>query len=51
MKVIECSACAYPESFVRGVQRLFFFQFDEGRKKDPDTTISGPSSACQRNAI
>ena len=27
-----------------------FFQFDEGRK-DTDTTISGPSTARQRNAI
>ena len=26
------------------------FQFDDGRK-DPNTTISGPSSARQRNAI
>ena len=28
----------------------FDFLVDEG-KKDPDTTISGPSSARQRNAI
>ena len=26
------------------------FYVDEGRE-DPNTTISGPSSACQRNAI
>ena len=29
---------------------LLFFQFDEGRK-NPNTTISGQSSARQRNAI
>ena len=38
-----------------GVQLWCFFlfclfQFDEGRK-DPNTTISWPSKACQRNAI
>ena len=48
-------ACAGPESFVRGGPTLtrFFcccFLVDEGRK-DPNTTISGPSSARQRNAI
>ena len=47
-------ACADPESFVRGGLTLtrFFccFLVDEGRK-DPNTTISGPSSARQRNAI
>ena len=29
---------------------VFFFIVDEGWE-DPNTTISGPSSACQRNAI
>ena len=29
---------------------LFFFLVNEGRD-DPNTTISGPTSACQRNAI
>ena len=28
----------------------FFFLVNEGRD-DPNTTISGPTSACQRNAI
>ena len=39
-------SCADPESFVRGGPTLttFFFKFDEGRK-DPNTTISRPSSA------
>ena len=47
--------CADPESFVRGGPLLTFFFFfvlfflDEGRK-DHNTTISGPSSARQRNA-
>ena len=48
-------ACADPESFVRGGSTLttffsFLFYFDEGRK-DPNTTISGSSTARQRNAI
>ena len=41
------------ESFVRGGQTLttfLFFLVDEGRE-DPSTTIRGPSSARQRNAI
>ena len=44
--------CEDPESFVRGGPTLtaFFFQFDEGRM-DPNTTIRGPSMACQRNTI
>ena len=29
---------------------FFFFKFDEGNK-DPNTTISGPSTGRQRNAI
>ena len=53
------SICAGPESFVRDGPTLktfffssFFFLFlvDEGRE-DPSTTISGPSTARQRNAI
>ena len=44
--------CTDLDSFVGG-QTLTGFLFclvDEGRK-DPNTTISGPSSARQRNAI
>ena len=35
-----------------GVQldKVFFVKFDE-RRKDPNTTISGPSTARQRNAF
>ena len=44
-------ACADQENFVRGGPTLtFFFIVDEGWE-DPNTTISGPSSARQRNAI
>ena len=48
-------ACADPESFLgvffrRGPILTTFFLVDEGRE-DPNTTISGPSSARQRNAI
>ena len=41
-----------PESFVRGDPTLttFVFKVDEGRE-DPSPTLSGPSSARQRNAI
>ena len=46
--VIACP-CADPESFVRGSPTLTRF-CSEGRE-DPSTTISGPSSARQRNAI
>ena len=47
----HCS-CADPESFVRGGPTLTgFFLVDEGGGEDPSTTISGPSSARQRNAI
>ena len=49
--------CADPESFVRGGPNLmfsffsfFFFLAVEGLD-DPNITINGPSSACQRNAI
>ena len=52
-------ACADPESFVRWVQlQLFIFVFfflmrggGGGGGKDSNTTISGPSTARQRNAI
>ena len=47
--------CGDPESFFRGGPTLtiFFIYFllvEEGRG-DPSTTISGPSSAHQQNAI
>ena len=43
-------SCADPESFARGGPTLIIFLVYEGRN-DPNTTISGPSSAHQRNAI
>ena len=44
-------SCADPGIFVRGGPNLtMFFLVDEGRE-GPKTTISGPSSACQQNAI
>ena len=48
----EASPCADPESFVRGGPTFttFFFKLMRGRE-DPNTTINGPSSARQRNAI
>ena len=55
--LLVCSlikTCADPESFVRAGPTLTFFLFvflvDEGGE-EPNTTISGPSSARQRNAI
>ena len=46
--------CADPKSLFRGVPNLITFFFlllhGEGRK-DPNTTISGPSTARQRYAI
>ena len=49
--------CMDPESYARGGPTLtaffyfiFFLLVDEGRK-DPNTSISGPSSARQQNAI
>ena len=47
--------CADPESFFRRGPTLttfFLFRFlvDEGRE-DSNTTLSGPSSACQQYAI
>ena len=46
------NSCAYPESFVRGdpTLKMFVFKVDEGRE-DLSPTLSGPSSARQRNAI
>ena len=47
---IRCT-CADKESFVQLLSRFFFLiLIDEGRES-PHTTISGPSSARQRNAI
>ena len=47
--------CAYPSGFVRGGPTLtafFFYLVEEGREDTITTTcISGPLSACQRNAI
>ena len=44
--------CADPESFVKGDPTLttFVFKVDRGRE-DPSPTLSGPSSARQRNAF
>ena len=50
---ISVGTCGDPESFCqRGSNSDVFVDvfFDEGRK-DPDTTINWPSSACQRNAV
>ena len=48
---IAYASCADPENFVRGGPALTtFFLVYEGRE-DPNTTISGPLSARQRNAI
>ena len=53
----NCTICMRgSRKFVRGGPLLttffffFFFQLDEGRK-DPNTTISGPLTARQQNAI
>ena len=53
--VNNTDSCADPESFVRGgptdnVSLLLFFLVDEGRK-DPNTTINGPTLARQQNTI
>ena len=50
--LINGKSCADPESFVRGgpTWTTFFLLDDEGRE-DPSTTISGPLSAHQGNAI
>ena len=42
--------CADPESLSEGANFDGFFLFDEGRE-DPNNTISGQSSAHQRNTI
>ena len=48
---VSGSPCADLQSFVRvGSTLTTLFLVDEGRE-DPRTTISGPSSARQRNAI
>ena len=47
---IFACACPDPESFVNGGPTLTFFFVDKGRE-DPNTTIIGPSSAGQLNAI
>ena len=39
-----------PESFARGGPTLKTFLVEEGTE-DPNTTKSGPLSACQQNAI
>ena len=50
--VQRCVIGADPERFFRGGPALtsLFFVVDEGRE-DSNTTICGPSSARQRNAI
>ena len=52
VQVRRLVSCTDPESFVREGPTLtsfflFVFLVDEGRE-DPNTSISGPSSACQR---
>ena len=44
-------ACADPESFVRGGPTLTLFFLVDEERKDPNTTISGQSSARKQNAI
>ena len=46
------NTCVDPDCFTRGgpiLTTLFIFLDD--RREDPNTTISGPSSACQQNTI
>ena len=50
IQLFEVQPCADPESYARGGPTLTFFLVDEGRE-DQNTTIGGPSSARQRNAI
>ena len=52
IQLFEVQPCADPESYVRGgpTLTLTFFLLNEGRE-DQNTTIGGPSSARQRNAI
>ena len=51
-KLTERNACADPESFFSegSYSGNIFFLVDEGRE-DQNTTISGPASVCQRNAL
>ena len=49
IQLFEVQPCADPESYVRGGPTLTFL-VDEVRE-DQNTTIGGPSSAHQRNAI
>ena len=49
-EVLQQTSCADPERFVRRGPTLTRFLVDEGGG-DPNTTISGPTSARQRNAI
>ena len=48
-EVLQQTSCADPEGFVRKGSNFDAFLVDEGG--DPNTTISGPTSARQRNAI
>ena len=48
--IFASQACADPEFCQRASNFDYFFLVDEGRE-DPNTTISGPSLARQRNAI
>ena len=51
-KIYDKDTCADPESFVRGGPTLTtFFSLVYEERAYPDTTISGPSPAHQRNAI
>ena len=43
--------CADPERFVIGGSNFDNVFFNDEGRKDPNTTISGPSSARQQNAI
>ena len=42
--------CQKGSNFDKGFFLFLFFKYDEG-SRDPNTTISGPSTARQRNAI
>ena len=51
IQLFEVQPCADPESYVRGgPTSTLTFLVDEGRE-DQNTTIGGPSSTRQRNAI
>ena len=51
LKCLKQCAWAGPEFLSVGVQLWHFFLSVDEERKDTDTTISKPSSACQRNAI